>query len=854
MEALFILVLIIGLVVLFGQLSQLKQRVDVLEAWLARPAPPEARIEPAVVPAPSPGPIDPGTAFAWPEPPAPTPAAEPAPAAATYEIDLDEPEPPRESFGALFEHWVAGRLMIWLGGIALVLAAIFLIRYSIEMGLITPAARMIAAAIFGLVLVGAAEAARFRFSDDQRIAQALAGAGVATLYAVPYGSYALYGLIGSGTAFAAMVAVTAAALGLSLRHGAPTAVMGLVGGFLTPLLVGNPSASAVPLLAYLALLNLAIFAIAWRRGWTWLAAAGVLLSFAWTGYLITPLRTPSDALAAGLFVLLLGIGASVARPGSGRQLALIQPLAMAAVELAFLVARTDLGFQGWLLYGALGIASLVLALLRAEYRLAPPAALALALFLLFAKAWLRLDPYASDAAIGITLLFGGAGLALTVRRAEPVWTGLAAFALAGPLLIMRATQPELLELWAWGALAALLVPGPAALVWLNGRRASAEPPADLSLLIAGAAAALLAASAVWDLLPRDLAAAGWLAVAVAAALAARRLADLALATVSILTGVAGVARALAMVPQLSTALLTGLIGQPVFAADLPDAMATFYELALPAALLIALRLALPPLPLGARRALPVVAGFFAVSALYVWFKQAFGLTAGDDFVARGMIERTIVTQALFALGWLLGSGRLRLPRLEPEAAQLGAFLLTALATLRLVWLDLLMFDPAWTDQWVGPLPILNLILPAYLLSAVWLYAARRRPEEKGRSGLWLAAFLAALIAGAALLNRQLFHGAILDGPEMPTSEFYGYSLAGLVVAIGLIVAGMRLPDKALRLAGLVLLTATICKVFLVDASELKGVLRILSFLGLGIALIGIGRLYGPVLRAENVSA
>ena len=28
-------------------------------------------------------------------------------------------------------------------------------------------------------------------------------------------------------------------------------------------------------------------------------------------------------------------------------------------------------------------------------------------------------------------------------------------------------------------------------------------------------------------------------------------------------------------------------------------------------------------------------------------------------------------------------------------------------------------------------------------------------------------------------------------------------------------------------------------------------LRILSFLGLGIALIGIGRLYGPVLRAER---
>ena len=60
---------------------------------------------------------------------------------------------------------------------------------------------------------------------------------------------------------------------------------------------------------------------------------------------------------------------------------------------------------------------------------------------------------------------------------------------------------------------------------------------------------------------------------------------------------------------------------------------------------------------------------------------------------------------------------------------------------------------------------------------------------------------------------------------MPIAESYGYSLAGLVVAIGLLVAGIRLPDKALRLAGLILLTATIVKVFLIDASELEGIWR-----------------------------
>ena len=58
------------------------------------------------------------------------------------------------------------------------------------------------------------------------------------------------------------------------------------GGFATPLLVGDANAGAVPLLAYLALLDIALFAVASRRGWSWLVASGVLLSFAWTAVLI----------------------------------------------------------------------------------------------------------------------------------------------------------------------------------------------------------------------------------------------------------------------------------------------------------------------------------------------------------------------------------------------------------------------------------------------------------------------------------------------------------------------------------------------------------------------------------------
>ena len=74
----------------------------------------------------------------------------------------------------------------------------------------------------------------------------------------------------------------------------------------------------------------------------------------------------------------------------------------------------------------------------------------------------------------------------------------------------------------------------------------------------------------------------------------------------------------------------------------------------------------------------------------------------------------------------------------------------------------------------------------------------------------------------------------------------------LFAAFSGLMLGTRNTLYGVRLAGLLLLTATIFKVFLVDASELEGLLRILSFLGLGIALIGIARLYGPVLRAESL--
>jgi len=770
--------------------------------------------------------------------------------AAAWQEQRDAAPAERETLGNLFERFVGGKLLVWVGGIALAVAGVLLVRYSIELGLATPRVRMIMAAIFGVLLLIAGEVARSRPDGkiDQRVAQALVGAGILVLYATPYGALVLYQLIDTGTATALMVIVTIAALILSLRHGAPTAVLGLVGGFITPLLVGNPSSSAIPLLTYLALLNAALFALSARRGWTWLAAAAVILSFCWAFWLTG--APPRDALAAGLFVVALSVAASLIRPGEGWHLDFLRPIGIGLAQLALLVARIDLGASAWGLFGLLALAAILLSTRRREYELLPAFALALALILLAAKAVDTTDRLAPMAAAGITLLFGVAGLIGAARSREHLpWTAIGAVAFAAPAIILRFARPEHFGQPAWGGLMVLLASGPILLAWLRRKDAAGGEP-EAPLAIAAASALILTGLAIYDLAIDDLRATLWLLLAAATAFAGSRLAARSLSVLAAGGAAFAVAWAAATVPDLWITLQGSLRGEHALAADLPSPLHAIERLVLPAAALFlawhwtAEELKWP------RRAMLVAAAIFLGAAAYIFAKQVFALSDEADFEVRGFAERMLITQALFAVGWLLGGGRIRLPWLDSEQVRMIGFCVTGVAAARLLLFDLLIDNPAFVTQHVGPLPIANLLLPAYLLSAAWLYSARRRAADPAFSGWWLALFLAALIGGVMLMVRQGFQGTILTALSMPNSEFYGYSLAGLLLSIALLLAGIRLPDKALRIAGLGLLTATILKVFLVDADALEGILRILSFLGLGIALIGIGKLYSTVLRAE----
>jgi uncharacterized membrane protein len=101
--------------------------------------------------------------------------------------------------------------------------------------------------------------------------------------------------------------------------------------------------------------------------------------------------------------------------------------------------------------------------------------------------------------------------------------------------------------------------------------------------------------------------------------------------------------------------------------------------------------------------------------------------------------------------------------------------------------------------------------------------------------------------------RQLFHGSVLVGSGLPVAEDILRSILAISLAIGFLLWGIMRKQRDWRIASLALMLAAVGKVFLMDASGLAGVTRILSFVALGFSLIGIGWLYSRHLGADRAA-
>ena len=106
-------------------------------------------------------------------------------------------------------------------------------------------------------------------------------------------------------------------------------------------------------------------------------------------------------------------------------------------------------------------------------------------------------------------------------------------------------------------------------------------------------------------------------------------------------------------------------------------------------------------------------------------------------------------------------------------------------------------------------------------------------------------------AWATLSVRRFWQGEnIADWKGFLQGETYSYSVVWLVIGVLLLVLGSRFNAKSLRLASAALVFLAVAKAFLIDMSNLEGVLRALSFIGLGVVLIGIGLFYQKILTSQ----
>ncbi len=833
--------------------------------------------------------LAPRPAAAAPEAPEPAPSVQPTPtlsprpglSAVDGPPDISKPAttpapsaPAKKGFS--LEQLLGGRAFAWVGALAIALAGVFLVKYSIDQGYLDPTARVILATVLGAVLLCVGEWLRPR---DARIAQALAAAGVAVLFVALFSAVALYDLIPRFIASVLAALLTALSVGLSLRHGPFVALLGLVGGSMAPAIVGEQNAGALLLFGYLLALTAGVLVVVRHRQWWWLGWCVLASASLWPLFWIANTFSLAEAHWIGIYLLavtglyawvawrvlsaplpLMGFAEFLSQHAKG-----LLPLMWAATSImlglqALLLAKTGYVSLHWAFFVFAGLSLFALG------RQAPtlqwlamvPVALSVFLFLHWAD---NLQLYRPDGvtarSIAFTALvvggaFSAAAYALLWNAKRPgFWAALSAGgALIHFLAICMAFYKTDIGL-AWGYISLLL-----AIPFLIG----AERVAAWRERMDGGAEAL-----------------GMLAVGVTFFISA------------------------AVPLELRREWVT-----MAYAIELPAVAWIAWRLNLPVlrwlawllTLTVTIRLVFNPYVLdydvSSNPLLNWVLYGYGVPMIAYWVAAKFLRKVRNDelvmaveasilafaFLLLSLQVRSIfnpdglgqerfdaperawmaVSWGALALGLIYGNWRRDHPVLRWGWRIIGA-LAIALVTLG----SAIQWDALFENDALGKWPILNGLIVCFLIPALFAaFGAWMLEKMQERTGA-LVAGIAALCFGFAFLSYEVRHyfafAAGRVSSQTSDAELYTYSIVWLIYGACLLVAGILTRLAVLRYASLAVLVLVVGKVFLVDMADLTGLLRVASFLGLGIALLALGFLYrryvfrddGPVADSGGVS-
>ncbi|GGD35319.1 DUF2339 domain-containing protein [Sinisalibacter lacisalsi] len=808
--------------------------------------------------------------------PATSEAAEPEPAAAKAP---DRPDsPPRavvlraDKARALLT-WLKANWIYAVSAISLAFAGLYFVEYGIETGLLTPSARVIAALVFGAGLVLAGEYIRRRWGDTKEATTAylpsvFSGAGIVTLFLALLAALHLYALIGPGTALAGLVAVAALAIVLGWYSGPLLAAVGLTGAFVAPFLVGGESDIPQAFYGYFALIALAGLAIDAVRRWAWVSVLTLALAFpaGWLLFLGAGYPEFFVAFLAGL------VAASMAVP----VLSLSPAHRGAAIVEAFAKGRP----RGWpafptrLVAASMAVASGSLVLVSLDSAGAFwIAAIALVALVFAVAVWAdraeALEDLAALPALGLVALAAAQALdgapafrafraTLTAPEGTPVpQDPILLVALAALASLAAAWRARRGARWpvAWAAGAALTAPAMLAALetlWRPAQVLGAYPWALTATALAAMMTALALAFARVDGASKARAAgfvlAAFALIAFALSLILTTTA-LTLAFAALTLAAATLDRRFAM-PALGAVVQAGavLMGwRLVIDPGLPWAEhAPYWELvlgyggavgALVAALVLLRPLARPKTVMVAESAAWSLAAVFASVLLMRIIEDAAPGRGTETHWAFGLLATIWLTMAAAQL-WRMQTGGMMARVRRVLAAIYGLIGLVALAV-ALGPLNPLVNGGANT-QVLGPIA-LNTLLPAYLLPGAVLALIAARFAFLGL-GLRRVIGTAASVLAAVwlfLAIRHAWRGDAMNAAGFTDPELYSYTIALLVIGAGLLYQAIARRSGGLRKLAMAVIALTVAKVFLVDASGLVGLLRVASFLALGLALAGL---------------
>jgi len=283
--------------------------------------PPPAPVQPPVIPPPIPVPL---AREAAPAPAVlPPPLAAPAPVAASR-TPLPQPPPalppaPAKSEPAFsWEQFVGVKLAAWIAGVGLLFTAIYFLKYSIEHGWIPPAVRAALGFLAGAgLIVGGLASIRRAFAAA---GQTLVGTGIVVLYAVTVACrrYYEFDFFQGPAAGGLFVLITVAAFLLAIRLNAQViALLGVLGGFATPIMLSTGVNNPPGLFGFIAVLDLGLLAIALHRRWDYLATLAVLgtviMEIGWAEKFFAVGKLPVAVTALVGFNLLFALAVYVAR-------------------------------------------------------------------------------------------------------------------------------------------------------------------------------------------------------------------------------------------------------------------------------------------------------------------------------------------------------------------------------------------------------------------------------------------------------------------------------------------------------------------------------------------------------------